>query len=109
MIRVRIFSFVMLFHLVFFAFGQAVGIILGSQIVLLGIGISFATWLLEGITRAGVLPDFVKYISPYHYVNMTAIARDPSFRVEDVFLLLAISLGLTILGIWLFRRKEVEI
>jgi ABC-2 type transport system permease protein len=79
--------------------GLAVGV--ASGVVLSGYVISFLGGSTEGSFLNALSP-----LSPFHYYNANAVTRD-GLNYGDMGLLLAVTLALVGLSVWLFQRRDV--
>jgi len=69
--------------------------------VLSGYVISFLGGSTEGSFLNALSP-----LSPFHYYNANAVTRD-GLNYGDMGLLLAVTLALVGLSVWLFQRRDV--
>lgn len=97
------------FGLMFYAFGLLLGVALDSAkgvggIVMLAI-ISF---FLNIVSNLSGVPEFIKYINPYYYLDVSHIADAGEVRVERIVFLIAIALLLWVSSVLVFKRRNID-
>jgi ABC-2 type transport system permease protein len=97
-------------EMVFLAVGFALSTVLprSSNPSTVGLGVFFVTYLLGDIGAINEQLEWLKYLSPFHYVQPTSLLSADG-AIEQVYLL--IMLLVTIAGIlfayWRYRRKDL--
>jgi ABC-2 type transport system permease protein len=98
-----------IFQVMFAAFGMCVGLIIGdNKTLMIGGGLAIAFMIVDAISTIDSVPTVVKYVSPYYYLALSHIAQFQELKPVIVYLVL-VSIVITIAGVYLFKRKNIEI
>lgn len=73
-----------------------------------GLGLFFVTYLLGAIAAINEQLEWLKYLSPFHYVQPTAVLNSDG-TIEQVYLLIMLLVTITaiLFAYWRYRRKDL--
>ena len=97
-------------QIVFLAVGLALSTVLTrfSNGSLVGLGVFFVTYILGSIGAINQQVEWLKYLSPYHYVQPSAIlAANGAFEPEYIVLMLLITVFSISFAFFRYRRKDL--
>jgi ABC-2 type transport system permease protein len=81
-----------------------------SNPVTVGLGLFFVTYLLGAIAAVNEQLEWLKYLSPFHYVQPTSILAN-EVTIEQVYLhiMLLTTITAILFAYWRYRRKDLLI
>lgn len=96
-----------LFQVFFLATGMLIGTVFsGSQSMIIGLGLSFGSFIIDTISKISGAAEFLKYITPYYYFDLKYLGENLSVKPEFGILILA-TIIMLVAGIWWFRRRDL--
>ncbi len=97
-------------EMVFLAVGFALSTVLprSSNPSTVGLGVFFITYLLGDVAAINEQLEWLKYLSPFHYVQPTSILSSGG-AIEQVYLLIMLLVTITALlfAYWRYHRKDL--
>lgn len=94
----------------FTALGIFIGRILSAtQTMLATLGITIGITIYNVLSKISGSPEIMKYFSPLYYFDTTQIVKERSLDFLKLTPILAVSLLLILIGLILFRKKDVEV
>ncbi|NLW44270.1 MAG: ABC transporter permease [Syntrophomonadaceae bacterium] len=109
-LTLAMFSGMLAAQMVFLAAGFALSTVLPrySNPVTVGLGLFLVTYLLGTIAAVNEQLEWLKYLSPYHYVQPTNVLANDG-TVEQVYLhiMLLTTLTAILFAYWRYRRKDL--
>jgi ABC-2 type transport system permease protein len=101
----------MLMQVFFLAAGQLLGTVLSDGVAIALVAtFSIVSLVLNGIARLDGVPEFVRFLTPYEYMDTTYIARESAFKfMSDPWVFVFLTTILVVAGAWWFRRKDLNV
>lgn len=97
-------------QLVFATVAMFVSIVINESVALFtSIGLSLGMFIFDAIARMKGIPDFVKYLTPYYYLDLKGTAETESLKPEYMLILLVVIIIFVIASVITFRRKDVNV
>jgi len=111
-LTLTMFSGMLAAQMVFLTVGFALSTVLSrdSNPVTVGLGLFFVTYLLGAIAAVNEQLEWLKYLSPFHYVQPTSILAN-EVTIEQVYLhiMLLTTITAILFAYWRYRRKDLLI
>lgn len=109
-LTVAMFSGMLAAQIVFLTAGFALSTVLPryTNPSTVGLGLFFVTYLLGAIAAINEQLEWLKYLSPFHYVQPTAVLNSDG-TIEQVYLLIMLLVTITaiLFAYWRYRRKDL--
>lgn len=104
------FTAAFIFQLFFLCLGQFLGVALSEGRSLgVGVGYSFTAIMLNTIAFFPDIPEFVRYLTPYYYIDLPLAASEERIPTPEVYILLVASLVLAVAGYFVFKKRNIHI
>lgn len=104
------FSGMLTAEIVFLAVGFALSTVLprSSNPGTVGLGVFFITYLLGDIAAINEKLEWLKYLSPYHYVQpSTVLGSDGAIEPVYIHIMLLVTIIAILFAYWRYRRKDL--
>ncbi|MFW5720205.1 MAG: ABC transporter permease subunit [Candidatus Dojkabacteria bacterium] len=99
-----------LFQLTFLTLGQGLSVIIGDgKSTAFGAALAIITLIIDAISGLDGVPAFVKYLTPYHYVDLTYITTDSAIKSPEFLFFVVSALLFASIGAFAFKKKDIEI
>ncbi len=95
-------------HLFFLAFGQVLGVVLDkSKGLSISAGFAVLAWFVDSLASLAGFPDWINKLTPFYYLDKDKLVNEFALDLDRSFILLAVTFTLFIIGIFIFRRKNI--
>ncbi|MCA9381310.1 ABC transporter permease subunit [Candidatus Dojkabacteria bacterium] len=104
------YSFVvlMLMFTLYYALGILLGVIKDGGTIAIGAIVIIVTFMFNIMSKISDSADFLKYLTPYHYLDLGPVVSGQSIAIENIFFILIIALGLFVLGFRVFTNRDID-
>jgi ABC-2 type transport system permease protein len=105
-----IFVISLLFQVLFLTLGQGLSVIIGdNRSIAFGAAFAIITLIVDAISGLDGVPAFVKYLTPYHYVDLTYITSESIVKSPEFLFFVVSALLFAGIGAFAFKNKDIEI
>lgn len=97
-------------QLVFSSIGLLIGVLRSESTALFAVlGLTIGGFIIDTIARVDGGPEFLKYFTPYYYLDLENISVADALRPERILALVIFILVVTFIAYRIFKRKEIQI
>jgi ABC-2 type transport system permease protein len=97
-------------QLVFSSIGLLIGVIKSESAALFSVlGLTIGGFIIDTIARIDGGPEFLKYFTPYYYLDLENISVADALRPERMIALLVFTIVVAVISYRIFKRKEIQI
>ncbi len=92
---------------------MSVGLVLSvfideTKTLLLGVGSVFTLLIIDTMSSIGSAPEFLQYLTPYHYLDLRHIADNKELLLPEFLIFPGLFLLFVCIAIWKFRKMDVS-
>ncbi len=104
------FAVVLILEIATFSLGQMLGVLIKKNIAQsAGVGFVVITWFFDSLSKLDGFPEFLQYISPFHYLNIPHINKYFVLNQPDSLVLIFTSIVMITIGAIAFNKKDIYI
>ena len=105
-----LFFLLWLLQLIFLGVGQLLSTVMSdTQAIMTGVGLVFVSWIIDILGNISGVPDFVKYLTPLHYIDSAYLHTNHALQVSDVVVLALTAIVIMLITAWRFNRRDIEV
>jgi ABC-2 type transport system permease protein len=97
-------------QLVFSSLGLLIGVLRNESVALFAVlGLTIGGFIVDTLARVDGGPEFLKYFTPYYYLDLENISVADALRPERILALIVFILLVAFISYRIFKRKEIQI
>lgn len=97
-------------QILFSVIAMFVGLVKSEGVALFaGLALTLGSFMVDTLSRIPGVPEFVRYLTPFYYLDLNGITKTSSLKPENIIVLIVAIVIIVVFSLVRYRTKEVQL